>query len=146
MSYACFFRPSYELATNYLYEWFGLGVEYARRLGYRVIDIAGEDATPGNLLEALNTYTFSALFLGGHGNPDTFTGQNGVIILKACQNDEVLSGNLAYLLSCYTGQELGPSMIDKDVIAYVGYQNDFRFMVDTTYPILDDPLAEPSET
>ena len=95
-----------------------------------------------NLLAALNTHDFSALFMGGHGNPTTFTGHGGSIVFRACENDEAMSGSLSYFLSCFTGQELGPSIISKNGVAYVGYQSDFRFMVDTSYPILEDPLAE----
>lgn len=138
-----FFRPAFETATNYLHAWFGLGIEEAERLGYRVIDLPRDAATLENLLDALQNYTLSSLILGGHGNPDTFTGQNYKEILKACRNDDVCSGNIALLLSCFTGQELGPSMIEKKTVAYVGWQTDFRFMIDTSYPILEDPLAEP---
>jgi len=138
-----FFRPNFELATQYLFAWFGLGIDEAERLGYRVIDLPGEAATLDNLLDALQNYTFSSIILGGHGNPNTFTGQDYEEILKACQNDEVCSGNIALLLSCFTGQELGPSMVKKNTVAFIGWQSDFRFMIDTGYPILDDPLAEP---
>lgn len=138
-----FFRPSYELATQYLSEWFRLGVEEAERLGYRVIDISGEAATPENLVNALGSYDFAALFLGGHGNVNVFTGQNGQVVFKACQNDQVLAGNIAYYLSCYVAQELGVSNVDKGLIAFLGYNTDFRFAVDTSYSILEDPSAEP---
>ena len=138
-----FFRPNYELATSYLYEWFGLGVAAAEAMGYRVIDIPKEAATQQNLFDALSTYEFSLIFLGGHGNPDTFTGHNSSIVFRACQNDEAVSGNIAYMLSCSVGQILGPSMISKNCTAWLGYQMDFNFLVDTSKPILQDPLAEP---
>lgn len=138
-----FFRPGFELATNYLFEWFGLGASAAEAMGYRVIDIPREAATLANLLDALQNYQYSLIFLGGHGNPDTLTGHDMEIIFKACQNDEAVAGNILYVLSCYTGQILGPSMVSKGAVAWVGYQLDFRFLVDTSKPILEDPLAEP---
>jgi len=143
MAEALFFRPQYELATNYLHDWFGLGVIEARRLGYEVVDLSGPEATLENLLDVLRSNEFSVLFMGGHGNPNTFTGQNSSIVLRACQNDEIMSGSLSYFLSCFVGQELLPSMISKSALSCVGFQTDFRFMVDTSYPILEDPLAEP---
>ena len=134
---------NFELATEYLFSWFGLGIEEAERLGYRVIDIPKEAATLENLLDALGAYRFSALFLGGHGGPDVFTGQDYEVILRACENDDVMTGTLSMFLSCFVGQELLPSMDEKDAVATVGWATDFRFMVDTSYPILEDPLAEP---
>lgn len=135
-----FFRPDFELATEYLYTWFGLGIEKAEAMGFRVVDIGGAAATLENLLDALSKYKFSALFLGGHGNATTFTGQDYQEILKACINDEVVSGNLTYLCSCYTGLELGPSMFGKNAEAYIGYDRDFRFIIDTSLSPLEDSL------
>lgn len=146
MADVLFFRCNFELATEYLYFWFGIGIEAAEKLGYRVIDIGGDAATLDNLLDALEKYKFSAIFLGGHGNETTLTGQNYQQILKACVNDQVVSGNLAYLCSCYTGLELGPSMISKNTQAYVGYTRDFRFMINTDLSPQEDSqtsLAQP---
>ncbi len=141
MADVLFFRANFELATEYLYFWFGLGIESAEKLGYRVIDIGGAAATLDNLLDALEKYNFNAIFLGGHGNETTLTGQNYQQILKACVNDQVMSGNLAYLLSCYTGLELGPSMISKKTQAYVGYNRDFRFMINTDLSPQEDSMT-----
>lgn len=134
---------NFELATEYLYAWFEQGISLAERLGYRVVDLPGEAFTKDNLFDALERYRFNAIFLGGHGNPTTLTAQDYEEVLKSCVNDDVCSGNIAYFCSCFTAQALGPSMIEKKTLAYFGSMSDFRFMVDTSYPILDDPLAEP---
>ena len=138
-----FLRPAYEIATDYLSSWFGYGIAEAEKMGYRVIDLQGDGATYDNLVDALNTYKFSALFLGGHGSANIFTGQDGQTIFQACTNDQVLSGNIAYYLSCFVGIELGPSNVKKGLVSFLGYNVDFRFMVDNSYAIDKDPFAEP---
>lgn len=136
-----FGHANFELATEYLSAWFELGIAEAERLGYRVVNLPGDAFTLENLLDALEKYRFSAVFLGGHGNDSTLTAQNYQEILKACVNDEVMSGNVAYLCSCFTGIELGPSMIRKNTQAYVGYNRDFRFMVNTDLSPREDSLT-----
>lgn len=118
-------------------------MEEAARLGYEVVDLDGDLATPENLTKALGENGFSALFLGGHGSPTTFTGQDGKVVFEACKNDEVLAGNLAFYLSCFVGQELAVSNVSKGLVAFIGYNSDFRFIIDTSYPVLEDPMAEP---
>ncbi|GAG98256.1 unnamed protein product, partial [marine sediment metagenome] len=111
------------------------------QMGYRVVELPGDAFTLDNLLDALENYRFSAIFLGGHGNSSTLTGQDYREILKACINDEIVSGNVAYLCSCFTGIELGPSMISKKTQAYVGYNRDFRFMINTDLSPTEDSLT-----
>lgn len=141
MADVLFGHANFELATEYLSTWFKMGIDVAESMGYRVVDLPGDAFTLNNLLDALENYSFSAIFLGGHGNDTTLTGQNYAEILKACQNDQVMSGNMTYFCSCFTGAELGPSMISKNTQAYVGYTRDFRFMVNTDLSPMEDSLT-----
>jgi intein/homing endonuclease len=79
----------------------------------------------------------------GHGSPDTFTGQYVRRIFWACDNAE-LAGRVVYLLSCETGQRLGPDIISKGGRAYVGYRTLFGFYLpDSRRPedVMNDPKS-----
>jgi len=143
MPTALFARPNYDIATRYLNHWLDRGISIASQLGYSVVDLNGNGATRANLESALTQTTFDFIFLGGHGNPDLFTLQNGEEALRACVNDQLLSGTTAVLISCYTGQTLGPSIIAKTGRGYFGWLSDFQFLTNTTYTVADDPLAAP---
>jgi hypothetical protein len=41
------------------------------------------------------------------------------------------------------GQQLLPSIVKKGGVWCIGYQTDFQFIVDTSYPVESDPYAEP---
>lgn len=81
--------------------------------------------------------------MAGHGNATTYTAQREEVVLKACENDEIMSGTLSHFISCSVGVELLPSIVQKGGVGTVGYMVDFTFMVDTSYSMEEDPYAEP---
>lgn len=143
MPTALFFRPDADLALSYGKFWLSVGVEEAARRGYSVIDLVDELATFETLKETLETEKVDVAILLGHGNANTFTGFQQVIVMQACNGDEIMTGTISHFLSCSVGQELLPSIISKKGVWTVGYQVDFNFMVDTSYPVEQDPVAEP---
>jgi len=108
-----------------------------------LIDLYGEDATKDKIFETIQMEKPVLAVLAGHGNADTYTAQNEEVVLKACENDEVMAGTVSHFLSCSVGQELLPSMVEKGAVGTIGYIVDFIFMVDTNYSVEEDPLAEP---
>jgi hypothetical protein len=103
-----------------------------------VDDLAGGDATRAKVLDSL-AKSDPAFFLGeGHGSPDRFTGQGLEPIFWKCDCKEV-AGRVIYLVSCLTGLELGPDMVnDKGARCYVGYRADFIWIQEA----IQDPLAD----
>jgi hypothetical protein len=81
--------------------------------------------------------------MAGHGNATTYTSQREEVVLKACENDEIMSGTLSHFISCSVGQQLLPSIIKKGGVGTIGYMVDFTFMVNTDYSVEQDPYAEP---
>ncbi len=76
--------------------------------------------------------SFSDVILGmGHGLPDTFCGQRDGALLKvgAYQPREV-AGKVIKLLSCQSGQELGPDVIAQGALAFQGYLDDYVWICD----------------
>jgi len=118
-------------------------VEEARRRGYSVIDLYGADATKEKIMEIIRSEKPEVLILGGHGNSDTYTAQEMEVVMKACSGDEVMNGTISHFLSCLVGQQLLPSIVKKGGIWCIGYQTDFQFIVDTSYPVESDPYALP---
>jgi len=139
-----FVRPDWgDLAMLYASHWTGLGVEEAKKRGYSLIDLYGEDATKEKIFSTIEAQHPEVAIMAGHGNPTTYTAQEEEIVLKACENDEVMSGTISHFLSCSVGQTLLPSIIEKKGICTIGYMVDFEFIVDTNYPVESDPYAEP---
>lgn len=67
----------------------------------------------------------------GHGEEDTFTGQNEIILLKVGQyNPKEVEGKVIKLLSCQTGVDLGPDLVENGCAAYLGYTDDYLWICD----------------
>jgi hypothetical protein len=133
-------RARYDLATRYLSAWSQQILDEGTQLGYTVTDLFEADATYQKFYDSLVSVN-PKFFLGcGHGNETTFTGQNGEEILRACYNDNLMSQRFCYLISCATGSELGPSMVNKTADAYLGFIRDFIFAVEDGYD--DNPLED----
>jgi len=67
----------------------------------------------------------------GHGEADTFTGQNEALLLKVGQyNPREVEGKVIKLLSCQTGVELGPDLVANGCVVYLGYTDDYLWVCD----------------
>jgi len=108
-----------------------------------IIDLYGDDATKEKIFETIQTHHPQRAVMCGHGNCSTYTAQREEVVLKACENDEVMSGTLSHFVSCSVGVELLPSIVQKGGVGTVGYMVDFEFIVNTDYSVEQDPYAEP---
>lgn len=67
----------------------------------------------------------------GHGDEDTYTGQNESVILDAGKyNPKEVNGKVVKLLSCLTAQQLGPDIIANGAACYMGYKDDYVWVMD----------------
>lgn len=123
------FRSDYDIATQYLAAYMSLMKDLIFALGCEVTDLYATDATEEKFLTALETADPLYIIASGHGNPEGFYGQNDQLVLKACINDDVMSARIGMFWSCSTGVSLGPSMFSKNAEAYIGFQNDFIFII-----------------
>ena len=67
----------------------------------------------------------------GHGDNDSFTGQNESVILEVGKyNPREVKGKVIKLLSCQTGVALGPDLIKNGAKAFLGYKDDYVWVMD----------------
>jgi len=68
----------------------------------------------------------------GHGDVDTFTGQNEAVLLEVGNYDpREVKGKVIKLLSCQTGVELGPDLVKNGCAAFMGYTDDYVWVMDS---------------
>jgi len=83
----------------------------------------------------------------GHGNHTSFTGQNESVILEVGKyNPREVRGKVIKLLSCQTGVELGPDLIKNGAVAFMGYKDDYVWVMDADVALTPwaDKLASTS--
>jgi hypothetical protein len=122
-------RPNHDYATLCGYTALSVVNEYYFRRGYEVRDLSGSTATRENVLRELPAEMFYGV---GHGDTDVFTGWGNRTIFYVCDCRE-LSGSIVYLLSCLTARELGEDIVRKGARAYVGYNEEFAWVVYDRY-------------
>jgi len=118
-------RPDFDKATKCGKFWLAKVNEYATSRGYTVTDLAGDSANKTQFDNAITTQDPKFFHGVGHGNEDIFAGQNNEYLLQRCIDDDAMSGRIVYLLSCTTAKKLGPSIIEKTGLAFVGYNDLF---------------------
>jgi len=81
----------------------------------------------------------------GHGDVDVFTGQDEAAILEVGKYDpKEVRGKVIKLLSCQTGVELGPDLVKNGCAAFMGYVDDYVWIMDSdlaTRPWADNEFA-----
>jgi hypothetical protein len=122
-------RPNHDYATLCGYTALSVVNEYYFRKGYDIRDLSGSTATRENVLRELPAEMFYGV---GHGDADVFTGWGNRTIFYVCDCKE-LSSSIVYLLSCLTARELGEDIVRKGARAYVGYNEEFAWIVYDRY-------------
>lgn len=110
-------------------------------LGFSILDSSGAYATKYSFFDTLQKYNPEIVIADGHGSPNSLTGQSLEEVLTGCVNNEVLSGRFVAGVSCLTGQRLGPDSRDKKAHAYIGFVNEFSWVVSPPYDPATDPAA-----
>lgn len=65
----------------------------------------------------------------GHGSPTELCGQNEQVVMDIDHIPDV-NGKMIKLLSCETGQKLGPALIEAGAVGYQGYVDDYLWVCD----------------
>ncbi len=67
----------------------------------------------------------------GHGSETSFCGQNESVILEIGKyNPREVRGKVIKLISCQTGVSLGPDLIKNGARAFLGYKDDYVWVMD----------------
>jgi hypothetical protein len=125
--------------------------DYAQSKGYQVIDLEGDSSKPEVVYKAIEEYDPYIVFSCGHGCTHVTTTQNyedAFWVSPGCGehseiNNQVdmLNGRVTFLLSCYCGANLVPAIFDAGGVSVTGFNDEFTWVVDTDYPITEDPFA-----
>jgi len=95
-------------------------VDYANQLHrWTLIDMTKEQANKNPIYAAIDEHDPASFTGVGHGNSCIFTGDAEQAIFT-CDECGKLANRIVYLLSCLTGQGLGPAIIDNGGVAYAG--------------------------
>ena len=117
-------RSNHDEATKYLYYWSTLVIKAAKQKLFAVYDLAGKKANKKNFDSCLKSHKPAILFLNGHGNATTVTGQDMEPLLETGKKSAV-SGTIIYARSCDAGIILGKTLIKDGVKAFIGYNQKF---------------------
>jgi len=92
--------------------------------------LEGGDANPDRIDEALSSLD-PALFLGvGHGGEDVWTCENREEYMRACTpRASGMAGRIVVLVSCLTARRLGPDLVEKGALAYLGSRDELWFYI-----------------
>lgn len=119
---------------------------YFRQRGATVTHLAGNQARASDFRRALAAVDVHLVSGFGHGNSDTFTGQDLETLWSAnSYNPSEASGRVIHLVSCGTARRLGRDLVDKGALAYFGYFEEFGFVSERPTPqdLLSDGRADP---
>jgi len=115
-------------------------VDMARKKGMDVFDLEGAKATRTNFTSYISKHSPGIVFLNGHGNATTITGNENepLVDMKSTIDTAVL-----YARSCDAALHLGQLLVTGPTKAFIGYKRKFVFsysLAHVTKP-LRDPLA-----
>jgi len=143
-NYLVSIRPDYELATRYGAAWLMQILNAATNKGLPFTDLYKSQATRSNFFSEINANDPALVHIFGHGNYTQIACQNNELLLQAGVNDDILANRIVYDLSCEAGRDLGPSAVSKGAISFLGYNEDFIFIVsDGSHP--DGGMTNPTQ-
>jgi len=128
--------PNFEVATKYGSYYYNLIDTSAMMNGFETVYLYKEDANRVNFLNMIRDNNPVLVSGVGHGNADTFTGQDQEILMQTADlaTMEISKGRHFVLLSCIVGKVLGRKIVEEyGGIAFQGYDEEFIFMA-TEYP------------
>jgi hypothetical protein len=135
--------PEHDMTTYYISRWGSISIAHAKEQGISVTELGGEKANRQNVEGYLSKLQFNVVLLNGHGNDKTVMGHDNHPVIMYEVNESSLKGTITYAISCSSAKVLGDSSIKSGALAYIGYDQDFTFMVDENHYTrpLEDMLA-----
>ncbi len=128
-------NPRFDTATEFTNLWTKEVISEALNLGLNTTYLEENDARLSQFQDSLASKDPILLIAAGHGVQEVFTGQDQEHLLWTPSaewghddsNVALVSGRITYLLSCLTGQVLGPAIVAQPDTYYIGYTEDFIF-------------------
>lgn len=137
-------RPFYDSTTSYLHRWNSEVVKYAKTRLAHVGDLSREKATKKEFESYIKKLKPEIIILNGHGTDTAILGQDNNPLIKIGENEYILKDSIVFSLSCGSARTLGPASIKNGAKAFIGYKEDFIFVVTDGYSTRaeQDPLAK----
>lgn len=126
-------RPNHDITTNYLYFWSKKIIKEAERNNEKVIDLKEKRANKKEFTSIIVKTRPSFIMVNGHGDENTITGYDNEPLVQSGNNESILSEAIIYARSCSCAKKLGPASIAKGTIAFIGYTDEFVFLIDENY-------------
>lgn len=138
-------RPQHDVTTRYISSWAEEIISFAKKKGVDVFDLFKNKANKLQFEGRVNKIRPELIFINGHGNDCCVTGHDNLVLVEVDENQHILKDSITYALSCNSGKELGPKVVESGGKAYIGYTDEFIFVFDKDYVAkpLDDPKAKP---
>lgn len=132
-----FIRPRYDEVTTIVFNWAEEVIDYAKGLGYEVVDLKGTKATRSDLGRILKLFNPRLIIHYGHGREDALLGQNDEPLIDL-ENVELLAGRITYTISCDTAKKLGKEVAKYKKSSFVGFED--KFLLPPSFVPLQDLL------
>lgn len=130
MRYVLITRPKFDDTTTYLFSWGSEIIECLQNTSFNLIDLKEDKANRKSVESALLKKNPNLVIFNGHGTPSTIHGQDNEILIDS-KNKHLLKSKIIYSISCSSAKTLGVEVAKEDSTTFVGYENEFIFLVDT---------------
>jgi hypothetical protein len=137
-------RPNHDITTDYLYFWSISLIDFAKKHKVPVIDLSKKRANAKEFASIIKKVKPNFIVINGHGDEASVTGYDNETLLNINYNIDLLKDKIVYARSCSSAKKLGRKSITKGCRAYLGYDDDFVFMISEnkiTKP-LEDKIAK----
>lgn len=125
-------RPNHDITTNYLYFWSEKIIGEANSRTVKIIDLKGKRANRKEFTGVIEKVLPSLVVFNGHGDDAVISGFDNEIIIQAGDNESLLHEKITYAVSCSSAMILGQKCVGSKKTAYIGYNDDFAFIIDET--------------
>lgn len=130
MAKALVTQPNYDYTTRYISAWAQKAVDLAKGKGISVICLKEARANKREFESVIRKTQPKFIFINGHGDERSVTGQDGEVLVKVRVNEGILNRSVVYALSCQSAKVLGKESVKSGADAYLGYEEDFIFLYD----------------
>ena len=126
-------RPNHDSTTDYLYFWSEEIIKEANKRLQKIVDLSKGRSNTKEFASVVKKIRPSLIVFNGHGNASRITGHNNEPLVIADKNEHLLNKTIVYARACKAALKLGKDAIKSGCYAFVGYKDDFVFIVDTNY-------------
>jgi len=120
-----FSRPDDDVTLNYLYYFSKELVNLSKSKHYKTINKKRKEANKLIITSIIKKQKPRLIMFNGHGSPKEITGYKQEVIVSADKNPQLLNKTITYSLSCSSALILGPKVVEKGAICFIGYELDF---------------------